>query len=539
LTLTKKDSILQIGDEPMINTQPSSNETTQLISHHQRKRIPLLLYGIITGAFTGIIVCIYRFTIDKASKVSLDIYGYLSAHPLWIPVWLILLALLAVAVRFIVHIEPLSRGSGIPQTEGVLLGQVDMNWWRVLITKFTGGLLCMFAGFSLGREGPSIQLGGAVGQGIRKLFKRPETEEAYLITGGASAGLAAAFNAPLSGVIFALEEVHGHFSPAVLITAMASAIVADLTSKLLLGGNAVLGFSQLPVLPLQYIGYLLVLGLLLGAGGALFNYSILKSQDAYSLIPEKYRLFLPFAVCCVVGLFLPAALGGGSSLIMSLSTWNSGLGMMLLFLFIRFAFTMICFGSGAPGGIFLPLLTIGALLGAVFSSFLVRTVGVNPTYIPTFVALAMAGYFASVVRAPVTGIILITEMTGSFSHLLSLSIVVIISYLTAEMLGSKPIYESLLDRLLKKEVCSSGKEKRKEIIESVVYLDSVMDNRKIKDIDWPDRCLVVGVRRGSEEIIPNGDTVLRSGDMVILISDADRALSAKKQIQKLATRTRY
>jgi H+/Cl- antiporter ClcA len=214
----------------------------------------------------------------------------------------------------------LCKGSGIPQIEGELAGQIDMNRWKVLAAKFAGGLLCLFAGLALGREGPSIQLGGAAGKGVRRLFKRPDAEEKYLMTGGASAGLAAAFNAPLSGVIFSLEEVHGHFSPAVLLTAMSSAITADLISKLFFGGSAVLGFSQLSVLPMPWLPSLALLGAVLGAGGALFNFTILKTQDAYAHIPEKVRLFIPFAVCCLVGLFLPAALGGGNSVILSLSS---------------------------------------------------------------------------------------------------------------------------------------------------------------------------------------------------------------------------
>lgn len=517
----------------------AGNQTAHLIAYHQKKRVPLIFYGIITGVFAGAVSCLYRFLVDELSGLSVGIYGYLNKHPGFIALWFLALMLLALAVRFIIKAEPLIRGSGIPQIEGELKGRIDMNWWRVLLAKFTGGLLCLFAGFSLGREGPSIQLGGAAGKGVTRLFKRPDAEEKYMITGGASAGLAAAFNAPLAGVIFSLEEVHGHFSPAVLLTAMSSAIVADLISKFAFGGNAVLEFKALPVLPLQWLPYLVILGVVLGAGGALFNGVILKTQDLYAKIPEKYRLFIPFAVCCAVGLFLPMALGGGHGVILSVSSGNTGFALLLILLAVRFAFTMVCFGSGAPGGIFLPLLTIGALLGAIFGKSLAGVAALEQTYVPTFIALAMAGYFAAVVRAPVTGIILITEMTGSFSHLLSLSIIVIISYLAAELCRSKPIYESLLERLLRRQGNAGGGEARKEIIEIVVYLDSMLDGKKIRDVSWPEKSLIVGIRRGSEEIIPNGETVLGSGDTLIFITDTDRAASARHKIQKLATTTHY
>ncbi|MDG9688473.1 chloride channel protein, partial [Streptomyces sp. DH18] len=123
--------------------------------------------------------------------------------------------------------EPMISGSGIPQVEGVLLRELDMTWWKVILGKFFGGVLSIGSGLSLGREGPSVQLGAAIGQGFSKVFRRIKIEEKYLITSGASAGLAAAFNAPLAGAMFALEEVHKNFSPLILLSALSSALSAD------------------------------------------------------------------------------------------------------------------------------------------------------------------------------------------------------------------------------------------------------------------------------------------------------------------------
>jgi H+/Cl- antiporter ClcA len=518
-----------------MDEQENKNNTADSLAHRHGFRIPLVLFGIVTGAAAGGFTCLYRFLIDKASLLLADINNFISGNPFLIALWFGVLAFLAWLVSLIIQYEPLIKGSGIPQTEGVLLRQVDMKWWKVLAAKFTGGLICMFAGLSLGREGPSIQLGGAVGQGVRKIFKRHESEEKYLITGGASAGLAAAFNAPLAGVVFALEEVHRHFSPTVLLTAMSSAITADLVSKLIFGGSPVLSFQAIPVLPLELNAWLLPLGLLVGLGGVLFNTTIAKTQDAFDLLPAKYRPFIPFLLAGVIGLLLPAALGGGHSLIISSAAGDFGLKMLLILLGVRFVFTMASFGSGAPGGIFLPLLTLGALIGGAFGSAVSSLSGMDQSYVLTFIALAMAGYFSAVVRAPVTGIILITEMTGTFSHLLSLSIIVIVAYLTAELMRSKPVYESLLERLLRGNVKRTSTEHGKVILEAVVFVDSPLDGAQIKTVPWPEKCLIVGIKRGSSEILPNGDTTILSGDLLIVLVDSANSARTKKQIMQMAS----
>ena len=147
----------------------------------------------------------------------------------------------------------------------------------------------------------------------------------------------------------------------------------------------------------------------------------------------------------------PELLGNGFDLIEQLTTGSHMMLGTILFLLIgRFIFSAVSFGSGAPGGIFFPLLVIGGYIGGAFATISVQYFGLNPMYINNFVLLAMAGYFAAIVRAPLTGIILIFEMTGSLSQMLSLSVVSIVAYVVAILMKSKPIYESLLERLLQK-----------------------------------------------------------------------------------------
>lgn len=189
----------------------SKNSTTNILSNWYDFRLKIIIEGMIVGVIAGIVVVFYRYLLEKALQFSKHMYVLQLRNYWMIPIWLIALIVSGWIVGILVKKEPMISGSGIPQVEGVVLRKLQMNWWKVILGKFAGGLLCICAGLSLGREGPSIQIGAATGQGFSRLFKRIKLEEKFLITCGASAGLAAAFNAPFAGVIFALEEMHKIF----------------------------------------------------------------------------------------------------------------------------------------------------------------------------------------------------------------------------------------------------------------------------------------------------------------------------------------
>lgn len=519
--------------------ESDKHNTYNTLFHWHSFRMKLVFEGIAVGILAGFLIVFYRFALEKSMELLQHIYRFLSYKPYFIPLWAVILAAVGLITGIITKIEPMTGGSGIPQVEGVLLRKLKMNWWKVITGKFIGGVLAIGSGLSLGREGPSVQLGAAVGQGFSKIFKRIKLEEKYLITSGASAGLAAAFNAPLAGVMFALEEVHKNFSPLVLLSSLAAALSADYISSGFFGLKPVFNLNSLTVLPLQSYLYVIGLGLILGIFGVLFNKSILKIQDFYAkirVVRKEFRILLPLGISIILGLFLPQVLGGGHELISSLFGSNFSLAFLFILLAVKFLFTMVSYGSGAPGGIFLPLLSIGALTGCIYGAAAVYLGGLDGVYINSFIILAMAGYFTAVVRAPITGIILITEMTGSFHHLLSLAVVSITAYIVADLLNSKPIYESLLERILQQQGDKTpvGNTKHKSILEFAVCMGSELDGKQIKDIKWPSHCLLVAVRRGEQEIIPKGDTVLYAGDYLIVLTNDDRTSKVNDLLGKLA-----
>lgn len=513
----------------------NKQDTCSTLSHWHNVKLKLMLEGVIVGIFSGLLIVMYRLSLEKAEEFRSEIIEIQPSRHYLIFIWLLVLIAVAFIVGKLVVDEPMISGSGIPQVEAVLRGKLKMNWLPVIIKKFIGGVLSIGSGLSLGREGPSIQLGAAVGQGVSRILKRVKVEERYLITSGASAGLAAAFNAPLAGVMFSLEEVHKHFSPLVLLSAMSASLTADFVSKNFFGLNPVFNFRHISSLPLESYGYIVILGIVLGIFGAVYNRTLIKTLKLYSnqkWLTARFRPFVPLIMAGFLALLLPEVLGGGHSIINSLIEGNFTMKMLLVILAAKFIYSMLSYGSGAPGGIFFPLLVLGALTGSIYAKVLIDFFNLNPGYMNNFIILAMAGYFAAIVRAPITGSILITEMTGSLTHLLSMSIVSLVAYATADLLKTDPIYESLLDRLLKNNGRSEVDEdnKNKLILEIPVFLDSEMDGRSIKELDLPEECLLVAIKRGEKEILPKGDTVIYSGDYLHVLVNEGRAAKVNDEL---------
>lgn len=500
--------------------------TSQTIRRAQRLPVILIGEGLLVGAAAGIVVMLYRIALTYAGQWMNAALDWMRGDMLRTALWFAALLVMALIVSRLVKWEPMISGSGIPQVEGEILGKLTQKWKKVLPAKFCGGFLCLLGGLSLGREGPSIQLGAMSGQGISRLLDRGKTEERHLMTCGASAGLAAAFHAPLAGMMFALEEIHKGFSVSILVSVMTSSVTADYICSHIMGLDPVFQFRLEHVLPQNYYWMLLVLGVILGVLGALYNKVMLLAQDLYKkpkFLNETGRLIIAFMAAGVMGILMPSVLGSGGDLIVDLTGGELLLGAAALTFVVKFLFSAVSFGSGAPGGIFFPLLVLGALIGGIFAMACVELFGLDPVYINNFVLLAMAGYFTAIVRAPITGIILLFEMSGTVSQMLSLAVVSVAAYITATLLKSEPIYESLLERILqgqggaeKKGAFSGG---QKVLSEFVIMGGSALEGRKVMEIDWPKNCLLVAVEREGKEMIPRGKTQLQAGDRLTVMTD--------------------
>ncbi len=513
------------------------NNAYNVLDHWYNTKSLIILECLLLGAFVGFIVVLYRFLLDFVSAL-IDKYIFVNiGNPHYFPFIIGFLLVSAFLVNKMLSLQPLISGSGIPQVKGYIFRQIKMPWLSIIVNKFMAGVLCIGSGLSLGREGPSIQLGAAAGKGFCRIFKRKRIEAKYLVTGGASAGLAAAFNAPLAGVVFALEEVHKNFSPFIVITVLATAVSAEFVSESFFGSNPVLNFDIVDKFPLKFYNSIILLGIILGICGILYNNFLVFSLDLFATdkyIKKEYKMYIVFLLSGAAIALLPEITRGGHHLIEPIVDLNYGVKTVLVFLIFKFIFSMVSYGSGAPGGIFLPLLVIGALIGSLYGQLLYSHSGMDPIYIQNMVVFAMAGFLTAVVRAPITSCLLICEMTGSFTHFLPLTVVVIISYLIPEFFNCHPIYDTLLNRALENNNATYiGAEKCKVLLEKTVVVDSSVENVLIRNIKWPENCLIVNIERCAKDYLPRGLFKLQAADQITFITDEAYAADVKKKLGKL------
>lgn len=388
----------------------------------------------LAGAEQGRIALLHRFPPVERTAIAVTLGALGGAIGLWL-------------VR---RFSPDASGSGIPQLKGFVLGERGIEWRRLLPVKFFAGLAGIGGGLALGREGPTIQMGGATGLMVSEWFrvKPGEGERKALIAAGAGAGLAAAFNAPLAGVMFVLEELAGNFTPVVFVAAFLASVTADIVARVLTGEMPVFPLHGMPAPDLHAVPAALLLGAACGLGGVLFNRCLLKSLDLYS------RLRWPaWAIGAAAGAFAglasgiyPGVAGGGGSLVERALTGDIVTVWLPVLLVARFVLTMTSYGTGAAGGIFAPLLVIGALGGLAFGDLAHAVLPAWAAEPRAFAVIGMGGLLTAIVRAPLTGIVLMIELTGKYDFMLPLLVCCLAAYGVAEGLRDTPIYEALRER---------------------------------------------------------------------------------------------
>ena len=509
----------------------SLEKTLKSVSENPRYIFRLTIQGVLVGIFAGIMVCLYRFLLAGSESVLRDYLGIIHGNVLYIILFFIALAVMGLLIDRLTKWEVDSAGSGIPQVYAEVKGHMEANWAKVLFSKIVAGVLTALGGLSLGPEGPSVQIGGMAGKGIAKIFKGSKTDELRLILVGSAVGITAAFNAPLAGVIFVFEEINHGFDKTLVFIALVSAIVSDFISKMIFGQSTILNFPVLTI-PLPSYWILVVLGLVIGFLGYLYNVGMIKSSDivANLRIPSWLKFVLVFMVSGVVALLIPEISDGGHFMMDILDIAVPSLGVLVLLLVLKYLFSMFSFSSGAPGGIFL----LGAYIGAVFGSIVVPAFGWQHDVIYRFVVISMAGFFAATVRSPITGIVLLAEMSGSTESLVAMIIVSLIAYVVPTLLGNEPIYESLYDRLLLKKNQEYVKKPSKHVMsEYLVPLDCNYVNFKIKDIPFPKNAIVVSVIRNGKYIIPTEDFKIKYSDQIQVLTDSNDYPFVREEIEEL------
>jgi CIC family chloride channel protein len=424
--------------------------------HDEGSLLALALLALVAGALAGLVGAIFRLSLEQADRLRNALIEL--AHGREVMGFLLVLAVCAGATAlaaWLVRVyAPHAAGSGIPHVEAVVRGELPQAPFRLIPVKFFGGLLAIGAGLALGREGPSVQMGASLAHLVGKVFGRNRPDCRVLVAAGAGAGLGTAFNAPIAGAVFVLEELVRRFEHRTAIAALGASATAIGVARLLLGDAPdfhvnTLGYEDAGIRPLYF-----VFGAFAGLLAIAYNRMLLATiATARRLIPApvELRAGLVGAAVGILAWFAPDLIGGGDAITQSVLAGSVPLAAIPAAFMVRFALGAVSYAAGTPGGLFAPMLVLGAQFGFLSGGIcriLLPYLDVQPE---GFAVVGMAAFFAGVVRAPITGIVLATEMTASVTMLLPMLCACAVAMLAPALLKDPPIYESLRERALPTE----------------------------------------------------------------------------------------
>lgn len=426
-------------------------------------KTPLVILALaaVIGAFVGLIGTLFELATTWIMNYrSSSVTEFVTDKWLIIPLMFVVSAILAMFGYYLVKkISPESGGSGIPEIEGALQDLRPVRWWRVIPVKFLGGLGALGSGMVLGREGPTVQLGANISQMFYDIFRIKNNESRHtLLATGAAAGLSTAFNAPLAGILFVIEEMRPQFKYSLVSikAVFIGAITATIVYRMISGEAAILNIGQFSSAPMNTLWLYLILGMLFGVIGICFNNFLLYLQTKFlAFYQGKVSRFVLMGgliggCCGAIGIYTPEIVGGGFSVIHQMMAGSFAVTALLIFFALRFLTSTISFSSGAPGGIFSPLLALGTLFGGIYGYCVLEIFPDYQIEIGTFAIAGMGALFAATVRAPLTGLVLVLEMTSNYQLILPMLITCLGATMIAQLLGGRPLYSVLLERILQR-----------------------------------------------------------------------------------------
>ncbi len=497
--------------------------------------IKLTLLSMLTGVIVGVSIMLYTQLIHLAEIHMKSLSAFLQGNLWFVPICLLLFIGVAFLIKYISSFEVSTRGGGVVQAEGMMIGGLTMRYYIAIPIVVICSFLAIMCGISLGGEGPSILIGALFASMVAKIFKvRPHTEQ-YLITGGAGAGIATAFNVPLTGIIFSLEEGQKKFSTLMLLSTVAtvgSAITVLHIFK-----------SDLPLFPIvnipkvqTYLCYtfLVLFGIIIAFVGKAYTklfQAFKKFYKKHKWLANDYSMVLPFVVAIPVLMFLPAAAGPGGANILDSINGKYGLYALLVLFLVKFLFTILASSSGLVGGIFIPLLSIGALIGALIGGVFNLVI---PEKIPMaiFVLSSIAVMMTIVTGSPITAIVLSVELTGTFSSFLPILCAVGGSLIVASATHHKPLYSTLLWNMRKHSVKAAKRFKFEITVEEGSYLDEI----EVRDILFRSNVLISKIVRNGNDIVPECETEILVGDILVINAETLDEVACKNELIAMATK---
>ncbi len=421
-----------------------------------RGAVLVCVTATLAGVVIGLVGGAFRWLLEACDRLRFELVAW--AHQLPGPGWLIPVAAAAAGATLaalVVRWEPIAQGSGIQHVEAVYRGELPPPRIRLLPAKFVGGLFAIGSGLVLGREGPTVHMGAAIGAQAARRARLPETEVRMMQTALGGAGLAVAFNAPIAGTLFTLEEVTKAFRTQTVLAAIFAASAAVGCSRLVLGDHREFHWEIITQPGFGWLPLFVVFGLLTGVLGAAYNVLVLwflERVTALRHIPTVAKATVIGAVIGAVMAVQPNAVGGGDHLTQTLlDGTHFSLVALTALLLTRFVLGPLSYSAPVVGGLFAPMIAVGALWGVLFARLAdaVLPWEMGDLVVP-FAIVGMSCLFSASVRAPVTGMVLVIEMTASTAVIVPMLAATAAAVLAAHLAGSPPIYDSLRERSLSK-----------------------------------------------------------------------------------------
>ncbi len=485
--------------------------------------LPVLYYGALAGILTASIVTLYKWCAMRVIDVSLSAYALLREHLWALAIVLPVLFGVAAMLAFLYKKSPNLRGGGIPTTVGALRGLLTFRWLRDLIGVFVVSLVSFLIGVPLGNEGPSVQMGAAVGGGLLSpMGKNQKAWGRYAMTGGACVGFATATGAPISGILFAVEEAHTRVSPVILLIAAISVIFGRITAECLspLMGVPLSLFEVPAVTPLALgdIWLPLCVGLAFGLFAVLFlsyhNQLRRLIRKTLGRVKSVYKIFTVFVLTVALGLASTSFISTGHVFVEGLFHARSVWWLLLAVLLVRATLTLLANASGVTGGIFLPTLAIGAAFAALIAEAFVGGFGLGEEYYSLILVLGLTACVAGMMKMPITAIVFSVEALSCYNNILYVIVVATVAFAITELFGT----ESVSDRVLHIRLEESLEGKEFTVVEKYVSVQagSFAVGKQIRDILWPANSFVLSVAHSSRNAEADGlsEKVLREGDVL-------------------------
>jgi CIC family chloride channel protein len=416
----------------------------------------LVLLALVVGAAAGLVGAILRLTLEQADRLRDALIAWAQGEKLAGFLFVVgtCAAATLVAAWLVRRFSPHASGSGIPHVEAVLNEEIPQAPVHLIWVKFCGGVLAIGSGLALGREGPSVQMGASVAHFVGKVCRREWPDCRVLIAAGAGAGLATAFNAPIAGAVFVLEELVRRFELRIAVAALGASATGIAVARVFLGDAPDFHVDALVYARAEATPLFFVLGAVAGLAAIAYNRAILETiaaAERLGRLPVELRAGLIGAAVGTLAWFAPGVVGGGDAITQRSLVGAEMLSVLPLIFLLRFALGTVSYAAGTPGGLFAPILALGAQLG-LFLGLLCRLALPDlDIQAEGFAVVGMAAFFTGVVRAPLTGIVLVTEMTANVTMLLPMLVACFAAMLVPTLLRNAPIYESLREHTLRGE----------------------------------------------------------------------------------------